>query len=159
MEGLLRHTFGNSWGDSPDNFITFKPAPEAKEQKLTVQDISAFVTGQDSFTVKQNFDINDHDHYAKDFVRVVKSGEISLYLHYSTVSTQTRKLVLTYLLEKDGELYRMVRPANFNDQLPILIADNKELLNKIKTKEYKFADLQKIIEEYNQWYAHKGATP
>jgi hypothetical protein len=157
VEGLLKHSFGATWGAAPDNYILFKPSPEAKESKLTVQELSAFVITQDSFTVKSDFDINDHDHFDRDFVRVVKSGPISLYLHFSTVTTPVRKNVLTYLVEKDGELYRMVRPANFNDQIPLLISDYKELLKKVKSKEYRFEDLQIIIAEYNQWHAQKAA--
>ncbi|MGV3541233.1 MAG: hypothetical protein ACO1OQ_15565 [Rufibacter sp.] len=156
--GWVRHTFGGSWGDTPDNFIDFKSSPDAQEAvRLTVQEISSFVIGQDSFVVKQNFDINNHDHYTQDFMRVVKSGRLSLYLHYSTIYTRLRKNILTYFVEKDGELYRMSRPENFTEQFPFLITDNKALLHKVKNKEYKFSDLQTAIDEYNQWHAQQSA--
>ena len=157
VAGLIRHLYGAQTGQGPANQIEFKPAGNSKAVSLTTKDVKAFVVGQDSFMVQKDFDINQFDHYQEDFMRVVKSGALSLYLHYSTTSFPTRQLILTYLVEKEGEFYRMVRPKNFSEQINLLIADNKELLQKVKNKEYTFEDLQVLIDEYNLWAAAKAA--
>ncbi|GAB2531955.1 hypothetical protein [Rufibacter soli] len=154
-EGLIRHQYGTQTGQGPVNQIEFKPSDKAKPVTLTTKDIQAFVLGQDSFTVQKDFDINSFDHFQEDFMRVVKSGALNLYLHYATTTFPTRQPVLTYLVEKDGEFYRMVRPKNFSEQINLLISDNKELLAKVKNKDYTFEDLQVLIDEYNLWAAQK----
>ncbi|WP_066835999.1 hypothetical protein [Rufibacter ruber] len=149
VDGLLSHAFTQPVKGAPANYLYFKPTPEAKEQKLTVQEVQAFVIGQDSFTVKRDFSINNHDQLPEDFMRVVKSGPLSYYLHYATANTPRRRNVLTHFVEKEGELYRMAIPKNFNEQIMALVSDNKVILKKVKSKEYQFKDLQLLIDEYN----------
>jgi hypothetical protein len=156
VESLIRHVYGAQTGEGPSNQIEVKSTAKAKPVPLTTKDLQAFVLGQDSFTVKKDFDINQFNHYQEDFMRVVKSGALNLYLHYSTSTFPTLQPVLTYLVEKDGEFYRMVRPKNFSEQINLLIADNKELLRKVKNKDYTFEDMQVLIDEYNLWAVNKA---
>jgi hypothetical protein len=156
VKGLLRHTYGNTFGDGSDNFIDFKPAQQDSMQRFTVFDIQHFVIGPDSFTVKRNFAINDYEQYAQDFVQVIQHGSLNLYLHYST---KAQRNVLTYLVEKYDELYQMAKPSHFQDQFIILIAENKELLKKVKAKEYRLEQLPTVVAAYNQWHTQRTPQP
>lgn len=153
IAGLIHHSYMARFSSSPDNYIEFKATPEAKEQKLTTKEVRSFVAGNDSFIIVKNFAINGFAYYDEDFVKVVKSGRINLYLHYSTVTGSdgygvSTSTVTSYLVEKDGVLMRM-KKRDFKEKIGELFGDNKELLQKLRKKDLTYKDIEKIIEEYN----------
>ena len=80
---FLRGSF-SVFGTSP-GIIKYKPNTNTKPVKLNSSDISAFVIERDSFTLITDFKINSIGGvFRKDFVQVLETGALKLYLHRSS---------------------------------------------------------------------------
>ncbi len=61
-----------------------------------------------------------------------------------------------YLIEYNGGVLYHPSQDNFkNDKLSYILSDNSEIARKIEDGIYKYADIPKIIAEYNNWYSIK----
>jgi hypothetical protein len=81
IEGLIkfrRATF-SAFGSKPGS-ILFEETEDAKTIKLTANDISSFVIGNDSFAIVYNIKVNSIEgEYAKDFAKVIIAGAMNLH--------------------------------------------------------------------------------
>ncbi|AFD06140.1 hypothetical protein [Solitalea canadensis] len=160
VEGFLKHRFQAQFGSGPDNSLRFMVDRDAKRITLTTKDVKSFVLqierGKvDSFIVIKNFTINVFATYREDFVKVVATGPLNLYMHYSTVSTGSKYGVTTspvsnWLVQKGESLTLIKNQSNFKEVMPQLVSDDTELVEKITNKEFKYRDIEEVIRLYNQ---------
>ncbi len=152
VDGLIRHHYQARFSAKPDNHIVFKENADAKQKKLTTKDVRAFVINNDSFIIVKDFVINGFAYYEEDFVKVVKTGKINLYLHHSTSPNQGggygTSPANTYMIEKNGALQRL-NYKDFKDNFERLFGDNEPFLQKLKSKDLTYKDIEQIVEEYN----------
>jgi uncharacterized beta-barrel protein YwiB (DUF1934 family) len=161
IEGLIQHNYFARFSDGPDNYINFKETSDSKKKKLTTKEVKSFVIGSDSFVIIKHFTINSFAYYEEDFVKIIKTGNLNLYLHYSTGgSGNTFFLVSNYILEKDAKLVVM-RKRSFKDNYKNLFGDDVDLVKKIEDKSLTYKDLDVIVDEYNNWYieSNKNTSP
>ncbi|AFD06127.1 hypothetical protein [Solitalea canadensis] len=155
VAGFLKHRFQAQFGSGPDNSLRFMVDRDAKRITLTTKDIKSFVLqierGKvDSFIVIKNFTINVFATYREDFVKVVATGPLNLYMHYSTVSTGSKYGATTSPVKK-GELLTLIKnQSNFKEVMPPLVSDDTDLVEKITSKEFKYRDIEEVIKLYNQ---------
>jgi hypothetical protein len=105
------------------------------------------------------------------FLHVLKDGEVRLLKYYKTIipnyykpkvpNLPEQEIQLTKtdlkILNMDGEYFiqrnqaelQHIEKANFVEEILDVVYDCTELVKKIEDKKYKFRDLEKIIEEYN----------
>jgi hypothetical protein len=150
--GLIKHKFGaDTFSSGPDNSIVFKENKKADRIELTTDDIKAFVIESDSFAILRGFSINSLAFYSSDFVKVVQTGKIDLYWHYTTVPTpRGGSLAITFLLKRKG-LVKAIFKKDFKEQFQTIFAEHKELVSRIEKKQLDFDDLEQIVKEYNQY--------
>ncbi|QHT71706.1 hypothetical protein GXP67_36095 [Rhodocytophaga rosea] len=81
-------------------YILFSEVGKQKSQKLTPEDISAFVIGSDSFTVVHNLKLAENQSKeVEDVVQVVEKGKMNLYLHTSRPGSEiTSPSIEKYIL-------------------------------------------------------------
>jgi hypothetical protein len=82
-EGLLRYdqgTFGLLF--NRPGYLEFRENADSKKIRLSVNDISSFVIGKDSFAIVCNIKVNSiSGHFEKDFAQVEISGAMNMFLH------------------------------------------------------------------------------
>lgn len=150
IEGLIEHIYSAHFGQRPDNAINFKKTADSKKIKITTEEARSFVSNTDSFIIIKDFVISGDVRYKEDFVKIVKTGKINLYKHYTTGMRGTYVYKAeTYLLEKDGKPVE-VNKRIFKDNFKSFFGDNIELIKKIESKVLSYDDLEQIVEEYNQ---------
>ena len=148
--GLIDHLFSAHWDDGPDNSIHYKSTKKSKKTHLTTNEVSSFVIESDSFSIVKDFSLNSMGNYEEDFAKVLVTGELILYKHYTTGGTGTTKMNFTsYLVQKNEKLIVIRNYLQLRDRLPELISDAPDLISKIKNKIYNKKDLPIIVKEYN----------
>lgn len=55
-----------------------------------------------------------------------------------------------YILERDGIL-KVPHAINFRNEMVAYFAEYPALVEKIQSKEYRYSDLEKIVNDYNRW--------
>lgn len=125
-----------------DNFINVKLMQEGatKIQNYRADKIRAFYVGAAHYESL----ILNNTHY---FFKVVLKGQISLFEQTNIKNTKRSY----YLLRKDYLV--KVPKMHFRKNMIEYFKDCDELCKRIKHKEFKFNDLDKIVLEYNNWYA------
>ncbi len=103
------------------------------------------------------------------FARLVIDGSINLYFFYKEVLEggwvegsyiknyflgypTSAKLDYFILIKENGEVAE-ARWDTFYKKIPPFFSDYRQLSKKIRTKEYKFTDIYRIVREYNRWKA------
>lgn len=78
-------------GNIKPGYILFSEVGRQKSVKLTPEDISAFVIGNDSFTVIQHLKISENQSKGvEDMVQVVEKGKMNLYVHISRPGSEIK---------------------------------------------------------------------
>lgn len=143
FDGYLNHSVSANFSSEPDNSIEFKEKLDDKKTKLTIDQVSSFVVEGDSFSIIRNFSINSFAYYSQDFVQVIESGEINLYLHHTTKSALSGGIIsapsvgiilssihVTPLMVRDNKVYRMRSAGDQQENFPILFKEAPELIPK-----------------------------
>jgi hypothetical protein len=152
-EGLIkfsRATF-SVFGSKPCH-IMFKENEEGKTIKLTVDDISSFVIGKDSFTLVYNIKINSiQGEYVKDFAKVVVSGRVNLFIHMSSSSDGRSSYTIdSYVLSKDNKKYLGIWDAKKQrEEIADFFSDNTAVKTRILNKEFD-KKIPELAQEYNR---------
>jgi hypothetical protein len=152
VEGLIkfrRATF--SLFGSKQSSILFKENKDSAPIKLTPDDISSFVIGNDSFTLVYNIKINSiQGEYAKDFAKVVVSGRMNLFTHMSSSSNGTTDYDIdSYVFSKDNKNYLGVwNVKKQREEIAELFSADPELKTRILNKEFD-KKIPELVKEYN----------
>ncbi|MBC7449980.1 MAG: hypothetical protein H7259_00670 [Cytophagales bacterium] len=177
IPGLIRHKHAVYSVELGTNYIEFKAIADDKKKKLTVADVQSFVLDTDSFAVLRSFKSYYDVYYSKDFVKVVDTGNVNLFLHYnekritgsdggpapvggigsttgSTATVSAAGIESLYYAQKNDSVY-CVTKKEFKSLSVILFGDNADLMKKISKKKLSFDNLELITEEYNHWKALK----
>jgi hypothetical protein len=156
VEGYIkfkRASFG-VFGSRP-SLIKFKSAKKSKAVKLRANQIKAFVVESDSFCVVQNIKINViQGEYEQDFAKVLISGPMNLYLHYSSSSDGQRsyandRFVLS--VDGSGKYFGLWNIKRQREDLAPLFDEMPTLAQQILDKEYDYVDLPKIVKHFNDY--------
>lgn len=125
-----------------DNFIYVKLIQEGtnKMQNYRADKIITFYVGAAHY---ESLILND-THY---FFKIVLKGPISLFEQTNIKNTKRSY----YLLRKDYLV--KVPKMHFRKNMIAYFNDCDGLCKEIKNKKFKFNDLDKIVLEYNNWYA------
>ena len=146
VEGEIQHIYHMRFGKGPQNYILFKGGDKGKE-KLTTSDISAFVIGKDSFAILKSFSVNNIVTLDEDFVRVVKTGKINMYMHYTSRPSSSKEI--TTLLEKNGVI-RIFDRTSIDEVAKQFFGDNPALAQQMKNTKWRDFDLKQFVDQYNQ---------
>ncbi len=152
IEGLIkfrRATF-SAFGSKPSS-ILFEESEDAKTIKLTANDISSFVVGNDSFTIVYNIKVNSAEgEYSKDFAKVVITGPVNLYIHMSSSFDGRNDYDDDcYVFSKDNKTYLGIWNAKKQRQeLADFFSDNADLKARILNKEFD-KKIPELVKEYN----------
>lgn len=139
----------------------------SRKEKLTPRDIKAFRIEKDSFLVLNEYQVPMQDYKISGFAEVILKAPggvictINWYVKWRIEKTdpttyapppplQTGKTVKHFLLLRDRQFIQ-ITDFNFYREMPLVIADNEPLKNKIVSKKLTFKHMDKIAEEYEQW--------
>jgi len=152
IEGLIkfrRATF-SAFGSKASS-ILFEESEDAKPVKLTANDISSFVIGNDSFTIVYNIKVNSvQGEYSKDFAKVVITGPMNLYVHMSSSFDGRNDYDIdSYVFSKDNKTYLAIwNVKKQREELADFFAANADLKARILNKEFD-KKLPELVKEYN----------
>jgi len=84
------------------------------------------------------------------YMKLLIEGTVRLYsFNYITQDLNGTSYYQDYYLEKEG-VHILVYKMRFKKSMSKYFSDNRELADKIENKELKYADLEKIVEIYNE---------
>lgn len=98
------------------------------------------------------------------FLKLVSAGRINLFEWQYEVYHGDQTLVeKDFYIEKvgsDAKEPEKLKGNKFKKTVSELMADNVELVNRVENdnKKYEIAEMQSVIEEYNEWYAQQHST-
>jgi len=160
--------------DDANSFIYFKKDSLQSETRIKGWKLKAFTHGTDSFAVLRNFQIIGVNHMLKvpiGFCRVlIGNGKVLLYTNsYSDFSfgeahnpnvhvAQIANITESYLLQqKDSETVTAVKMGldEFIEQMSYYFKISDEIVSRIKRKEYSYHTTEKLVHEFNAWYAKR----
>jgi hypothetical protein len=159
-EGFLKFEPGD--GKNPGELF-FKESKKSKKETYGPDYVTSFKIEKDSFTVLQNIPLPNKKTIKEDFAKVMLVGEGGVlyfleYLKSKTSGHAAAEYKVTeensrYLATINGKLI-MLTPNNFIQFAPV-VADFADLKTRIQTKKLKFADLPKVVEEYQAFKTQK----
>ena len=151
-DGLIKfHRATFSVFGSKKSHIEFKESEDSPSKKLTADNISAFVIGNDSFTIVYNIKINSiSGKYVRDFAKVVATGKVNLYLHMSSSSDGRNGYDNDrYVLSKDGKTFLGIwNPKDQREEIAEFFSDNTEIKTRILHKEFD-KSIPELVKVYN----------
>lgn len=137
-------------------YLTFRAFNQSKREKLSLEDLSAFVMGIDSFTVINHLKVQQNQTQAgADLVQVLEKGKMNLYLHESSQGKANKKVYKeTYILSLAGSktylcLYELSKQVN---QLASLFEANPRFQKLILAHKLKVQDIPQLVRAYNASY-------
>jgi hypothetical protein len=156
--------------DMLDKTVRYKESLNSSAKDITSDDLTEIVftqVGQDLFyqrvlTYKNygNKKVNENDSWLK----VLKSGYLNLYFGYERgMNSPSYNLwyfkkandpVAYYITMKysGGMAITVGTENNFKENASLYLGDYKELADKILNSEYKFEDIELVVDLYNQWH-------
>jgi hypothetical protein len=156
VPGLLKYEFGgNIFTNNKKGAcrLVYKPDSASKTTKLSAMEIKGFVIGSDSFTVIHDFRLNAMVYYPQDFVHVLEIGTINLLQYDAVMATRFGSDDINYwILEKDKKGH-ILGNGNWRKLMEELMADDPDLLEKIKNKDVKYKNIRETIRAYNEYMA------
>jgi|GEM_PF-6469664 len=152
-EGFLKFEPGN---EKQAGRVLFKESRTGKKEVYGTDYVKAFKIEKDSFTVLKEFVFARQKTKAADFAKVlmVGSGGVVYSVEYvvekssghATTEYKALEENTKYLVLLNGKLVLLA--ANNFTALANVVADCTELKTNITNKKRRYADLQKVIEEY-----------
>jgi hypothetical protein len=154
--GLIRQNLGNK----PS--ISFKETKKQKAVEYTPDDIPGFVIEQDSFVVLRNFNFQfgfSLIPVTADFVKVLQTGDVSLYVHYGSVTMYRQYTVYdygpisNYILKKKNNYELKVVPnkeKEFKKEMSAYFSDVETLKTAIEQKKLTYNSIPAIVQAYNR---------
>ena len=137
--------------------IVFKENEDAKAKTFSVNDITSFVIGEDSFAIVKNFPVPTME-YTQDFAKVVEIGRINLYMHSRLFHRGMQSSQQdTWLIEKNRKIGYLTKKRFTKIFIEEYISDFPDLVDKINNKVLKYGDLQEVIRTYNKHFEQGGA--
>lgn len=144
----------NSSIERPDNLISFSYSG---------------LMGKEVIWVSTQYSVLNHppeESYAGEmeqaFLNVAVYGPVTVYNYYNyNESAEKPKSITQYMQLPDAEITIVNKMMlGFSKKMPKYIEDYTDLAKKVSKKEkgYKFMQLSKIIEEYNQWYQSENGN-
>ncbi len=151
--------------------VKFKENMDSKVYEIPSDDLYQIVFTQDNkdfyyeriLTYKKNFeDIRVSED--KSWLKILKTGYMSLYFGYEMDSPSSsiwyfKKAgdpMAYYISEKFGIWILTVDSEyDFRENASFYFGDYKELADKILNSEYKFKDIELVVDLYNSWHDNK----
>jgi hypothetical protein len=153
-EGFLKFEPG---GEKESGELVFKESKKGKKEVYNTSYVKTFKIATDSFTVLNNFAYARNKTKPADFAKVllvapagvIYSVEYKVEKSSGHAATEYKDIVenTRYFIFTNGKL-ALLNQTNFAT-VANLVADCAELKTNIIRKKRKFADLQKVIEEYH----------
>ena len=87
------------------------------------------------------------------FFKLIRQGEVNLYVHYTQTQNnqgQSSKTKRYYLQTADNDYVTLVRFLGFRNQMTEYFAREKELVTLLQKREYRYFDIEEIVEFYNE---------
>jgi hypothetical protein len=159
-EGFLRFEPGD--GKKPGELF-FKESKKSKKETYGPDYVTSFKIEKDSFTVLQNIPLPNKKTIKEDFAKVLLVGEGGVLYHLEYVKSKTSgHAAAEYKVTEENSRYLatvnskliILTPNNFTQFAPV-VADFADLKTRIQTKKLKFADLPKVVEEYQAFKTQK----
>lgn len=160
IEGWIKHEyFPHNVSEHPDNFILFRETKRGKEVEKRTADVTSFVVHSDSFIVVKNFKFHNWLKYREDFCKVNRVGDkVSLYEHYTLRTKYDNQggqveIETGYVMKIEGmNKLHCVHPGYFKRDMMSLFHLDKELCEKIDRETYQLTDIERIVDDFNQWW-------
>lgn len=130
-----------------------------------IQELKAYAYKKDTFAILNAFHPFEGEDYLAENVEakvLISKGPLKLY--YATLpdysvtyiiigqpglGTNTRTSYKTYIIDYSNNLYGVKTSDSFIKSISTALADNETLLKRIRNKEFKYKDMEKIIAIYN----------
>ena len=139
--------------------LVYRETSKSKKEKLTVNDLSAFKMGEDSFLILKNFQLPLDETKHNKFAKVILKGkddilcsfeELKLVAGVVQLNNYVAKTINHYLIYRKGKFINITE-YNFYNEMPLIVSDYKELKDQIETKVFKFKDIDRVAFEYELW--------
>jgi len=175
IHGFLKAQYPNDLLSSNQNSCHFyKTKDQKKSTKYKPKEIKGYTLAGKHY-VSMNY-TGGTATKLKNFVLLVKKGGISEYVYYYQPDSKAVLVLGQQPNESKTDYYNRIYSKKtvyyregatpydtqnlamgFKKKMAGLVADDKELASKVANKEkgYRMFQLQKIIDEYNQWYKAK----
>lgn len=160
--------------DPSNRHILFKKDSTDVAVRISGSSLTSFTMNTDSFAVLRNFKIFGYRYAQKisiGFCRVmVDTGRVQLYSNlYNDMPVtngpsgrlpvaRTSNMVQSYLLKQNGSDLITAVPMDideFIDQMSRYFYTSDEIVRRIKGREYSFNSTEKLVRDYNEWYANR----
>lgn len=123
---------------------------DQKKVKLNMSEVKSYCRGKNVYVKKATGVVG----YPYGYIKLIQEGYLSLYRYtyaahtgpYDQPSGQTK--TIRYYVAR-GQSFEPIKKHNFRKASESIFWDNKEILSKIKSKEFDYSDLLEIIILYN----------
>lgn len=93
---------------------------------------------------------------AETLVEKVAEGEIVLYKFlFDTPSNLEMPQSTMYIVKREGKREKRITTDNFKMEARKLFADYTALVNQLGKKQFKFANMKRMVDDYNYWKDNK----
>lgn len=143
-----------------NSFFHFRKEEYGSDIIITPEKCSAFIIGQDSFSVIQNFEVNDEYYSSNEFAQVI--GKSHLYTYYKHekfaslfLNSQmfwNSQMITSYVVKVDSsnKFFTIGKDKlNLKDNSLLFLGENEFLRNFINKKNYKYEDIPLLIKYIN----------
>jgi len=150
--------------DPPDAPIFYKEDKKAKSRKIVYTDVKTIIYYFESGKTLE-FDViwtdigSGRNHHQEKYLEVLMRGPVTLYKHVLMNGPNKYDQDTYFLCLRPGEetarviagSYGKLKNDLFRNAISEYFKDDAELVAKVKDGQYKWSDMDKIVNEYNQW--------
>jgi len=184
VEGYIRTGTGKKLVEN-EGYITFKEEDKAPKQNLSASMIHGFVIGRDSFIVARAPRVGTWSKNELDFMQVLVNSPLKLYVINSAGGNDGGSGISpsvglgvgggmglgggislgsnlfgggghkVYYFGSDTGSMTELKKQTFVDVMSEVMADEPEIVDKIKAKKYGFGDMEKLVKNYNELHDAK----
>lgn len=138
---------------SYDARVAYKMSQDGNEKTVKSIEVKSIQTPYQYF---ENITVDNKER----LMAMVADGKVKLFSHvvrnpgkeekmYGGTASFDRAPTITYALKKDDAYYEITK-KDFKEQLSELLIDQPSIVEKINSKEAKFAGIDRIVNEYNE---------
>ncbi|HYF68438.1 MAG TPA: hypothetical protein VD884_09885 [Ohtaekwangia sp.] len=140
--------------------LLFKETKKGKREVLTVNDLSSFKLGLDTFLILKNYSFPLDNLVHNRFAKVILKGKGGIVCTFdeltliagidSPVHSHIKTEIPHYVIFKNNQVIELT-DYNFYYEIPPLISDYENLHQQVVSKQLQFKQIDELALKYEQW--------
>jgi hypothetical protein len=147
-------------GGSIPGHIKIKTEIESRAFEMDANELTGFVAARDSFIVLRNIPVSEHDHFARDLVKVEVLGKLNLYIHYSQLPNGRfgSRLKKIYIVQRSSSRKMFsIYDRYQKEQFISFLRDDPELVSSVESDWSWLDHIPETVKRYNTNYMKLNA--